>query len=146
MPRIERDGARLTLVAGTAYGETSPVATLSPTLYLAGEMAAGSALDLPSDVPERAVYLVDGAAGIDGRPLAVGSMAVLRAGSDARLTASAASRVAIIGGDPLAGERHLWWNFVSSSRERIAQAKRDWKEGRFASVAGDPEFIPLPEG
>ena len=145
MPRIERPGAVLTLIAGEAWGTRSPVETASPTFYAAGTLDAGAALAIPDEIEERAVYLVEGAIAIDGQRLAPGAMAVLRRSAQARIVAERASRLALVGGAPLEGERHLWWNFVSSSRERLEQAKSDWKEGRFPGVPGDPEFIPLPE-
>jgi len=145
IPQLTPPGAKLALIAGEAYGERSPVGSASPTFYLVGELETGAGLELPSGHRERAVYVVDGELELDGVTLGPGRMAVLRAGSLPRLTARLASRVALIGGEPLEGERHLWWNFVSSSRERIQQAKADWKDGRFAEVPGDHEFIPLPE-
>jgi redox-sensitive bicupin YhaK (pirin superfamily) len=145
LPRIELPGASLQLVAGAAYGERSPVATVSETLYLAGRLAAGAELALPDAAEERAVYVAQGELALDGERLAEGTMAVLRRGAAARVSARRDSLLALVGGAPLAGERHLWWNFVSSSRERIERAKADWREGRFGAVPGDPEWIPLPE-
>jgi len=145
LPRIERDGARLTLLAGTAYGERSPVETASPTLYLAGDLDAGASLPLPDEHAERGVYVAEGEVEVGGKTVGPGSLAVLRAGAAATVEARAASRVALLGGAPLEGERHLWWNFVSSSRERIERAKADWREGRFPAVPEETELIPLPE-
>ena len=88
---------------------------------------------------------MSGEVGIDGEGFPAGTMVVFRGGATPRLRANAAARVALVGGAPLAGRRHLWWNFVSSSKERIEQAKADWKSGRFDAVPGDSEFIPLPE-
>jgi redox-sensitive bicupin YhaK (pirin superfamily) len=145
LPRIERPGASLRLVAGAAYGERSPVETASETLYLAGRLAAGAELALPDAAEERAVYVAQGELALGGERLAEGAMAVLRGGAAARVSARRDSLLALVGGAPLAGERHLWWNFVSSSRERIERAKADWREGRFGAVPGDPARIPLPE-
>jgi redox-sensitive bicupin YhaK (pirin superfamily) len=146
IPRIEKPGAKLALVAGTAYGIESPVRAASPMFYVAGELDPGAGILLPDDHAERAVYVVDGEPVLDGQALAPGSMAVLREGAHVRLhSGQASSRVALVGGAPLAGERHLWWNFVSSSLERIERAKSDWKDGRFPLVPGETELIPLPE-
>jgi redox-sensitive bicupin YhaK (pirin superfamily) len=145
IPRVKAPGVDLALVAGTAYGEHSPVETASPMFYLAGEMLADASLALPTEHAERALYVVEGSVDLDGTLLQPGTMAVVRAGATPPIVAHEASRVALVGGAPLEGERHLWWNFVSSSRERLEQAKRDWKEGRFGSVPGDDEFIPLPD-
>jgi len=145
LPRVERDGARRTLIAGTAHGESSPVEVASPTFYLARELDAGGSLPVPDEHAERAVYVAEGEVEVGGKTVGPGSLAVLRAGAAATVAARAASRVALLGGAPLEGERHLWWNFVSSSRERIERAKADWREGRFPSVPEETDFIPLPE-
>jgi len=145
LPRVAFPGAELHLVAGAAYGERSPVETASETLYLAGELERGAVLELPPEHAERAVYVAEGEVELAGAVLGTGSMAVVRGGAQPRLEAREPSRLAVIGGAPLEGERHLWWNFVSSSRERIERAKSDWAEGRFPGVPGESEFIPLPE-
>ena len=109
-------------------------------------MPAGSELALPVEHEERAVYVIDGAIGCDAERAEAGRMLVFAPGAKTVLRAGPASRVVLIGGAPLEGARHIDWNFVSSSRERIEQAKRDWKEGRFPKVPGDEvEFAPLPE-
>jgi redox-sensitive bicupin YhaK (pirin superfamily) len=144
LPRVRSRGASLTLIAGEAWGERSPVETASQTFYAVGELESGAQIALPGDVPERAVYLVEGEVALEGETLSPGTLAVVRAGARPVLTAARASRVALAGGAALEGERHLWWNFVSSSAERIEQAKRDWRDGRFPGVPGDPESIPLP--
>lgn len=146
LPTIDRPGSHLTLIAGSAYGRRSPVRTASETFYLAGDLEPGAEIALPDEHEERAVYVVQGRLELDAESFGAGTMAVVRPGASPRLRAREASRVALLGGAPLAGERFLWWNFVSSSRERIEQAKSDWQSGRFAEVPGDPEFIPLPEG
>jgi hypothetical protein len=140
LPVTEVAGAQVRLILGEAFGLRSPVTTHSPTLYAEVRLPAGGELELPR-VAELAAYLVDGAAAVGDCALAAHTLAVID--RPARLRASSASRVMLIGGDPL-GERHVWWNFVSSSRERIERAKRDWKSGAFASVPGETEFIPLP--
>jgi redox-sensitive bicupin YhaK (pirin superfamily) len=107
-------------------------------------MPAGAELALPSDVAERAAYVAEGAVTIADRAYAEGTLAVARTGTPITLRASTASRVMVVGGEPL-GQRHIWWNFVSSSKERIEQAKQDWAAGRMGKVPGDDEFIPLPD-
>jgi redox-sensitive bicupin YhaK (pirin superfamily) len=144
LPEIARDGATVRLILGEAYGERSPVATYSPTLYAEARLAPGAELALPDGVSERAVYVAAGAITIGPRQFSEGTLAVAREGAEVSLRAAVATRVMIIGGEPV-GPRHIWWNFVSSSKERIEQAKRDWVEGRLGKVAGDDEFIPLPE-
>ncbi len=145
LPSLEIDGVRLRLIAGSAYGKTSPVKVFSPTFYLAAEMPAGSHLTLPFEHEERAVHLAEGAVGVEGQSLKVGQMAVFAASAEITLRAEAESRVMLLGGATMDGERHIWWNFVSSSKDRIEQAKADWKDGRFDAVPGETEFIPLPE-
>jgi redox-sensitive bicupin YhaK (pirin superfamily) len=146
IPDLARPGAKLHVVAGTAYGATSPVAVCSPTLYVAATLEAGATLALPDEHAERAIYIVEGELGAGERRVTPGAMAVFRPGA-ASVRALAPSRFVLIGGAPLDGERHIWWNFVSSSTERIERAKVDWAEGRFGVVPGDEkEFIPLPEG
>lgn len=146
LPRLAPPGARIALVLGEAWGERSPVATASPSFYAAVELEPGGGLALPDAAPERGVYLLEGEASLAGAALEPGTLAVVRPGVEPVLAATRRSRLAMIGGEPLTGERHLWWNFVSSSSERLERAKRDWREGRFPSVPDDPEFIPLPEG
>ncbi len=144
LPEITLGGATVRVIMGSAYGARSPVATHSPTLYLEVRLAAGSELTLPNDVSERAAYVTEGAVTIEGHEYGEGTMPVARTGADVRLRASVPSRVMVVGGEPL-GHRHIWWNFVSSSKERIEQAKRDWTEARLGTVPGDDEFIPLPD-
>jgi len=131
------------IIMGTAYGHASPVLTHSPTLYLEARLPVGAKLPLPR-APDLAVYVVTGGVQIAGRDYAEGTLAVAHAGADLALHATADSRVMVLGGEPL-GPRHIWWNFVSSSAERIERAKGDWAESRMGQVPGDDEFIPLPE-
>jgi len=144
LPMIDRDGCALRIVAGEAWGARSPVAVSSPTLYAAAELAAGVDLELPDEVAERAVYVAQGALGVAGARHEEGTLVEFAAGP-ASVRALADSRLVIVGGAPLDGSRHIWWNFVSSSPERIERAKQEWREERFASVPGDPERIPLPD-
>jgi redox-sensitive bicupin YhaK (pirin superfamily) len=143
IPTLEIGGARMRVLIGSAFGVTSPVAVRSPTLYLDIALSAGDALPLPP-AQERAVYVVDGDAQLDGEDIPPGRMLVLEPGEEPMLSADASARVVVVGGAPL-GRRRIWWNFVSSRRERIVQASEDWASGRFAPVPGETEFIPLPE-
>lgn len=145
LPAVDvRGGARVKLIMGSGFGATSPVPTYSPTLYAEAHVPTGAKLALPDDVTERGVLVVSGALEIEREHFEPGSMAVIRTGAAVTLNASADAHVLIVGGEPV-GPRHIWWNFVSSSKERIEQAKRDWTEGNFDPVPGDDEFIPLPE-
>ncbi len=147
IPRVERDGAALEIVAGASYGERSPVGVLSPTLYVHARLERGARLPVDDTHEARAVYVVEGAVSCDGEALAPGVLAVLRAEAPVEIVAAERSRVMLVGGAPLDGERHIEWNFVSSSKERIERAKADWREqnDRFAKVPGDDvEFVPLP--
>jgi len=144
LPEIQIDGCTVRVIMGSAFGHESPVVTYSPTLYLEVEMPQGARFVLPEGHVERAAYVVSGVVRVDRQDLAEGVMAVARAGAAVALTAVSDSRVMVIGGQPL-GIRHIWWNFVSSSQERIERAKEDWREGRIGKVGGDDEFIPLPE-
>ena len=143
LPELEVGGARLRVLVGSAFGATSPVVVRSPTLYLDIVLTAGDAFPLPL-AEERAVYVVEGAARLDGVGLPPGRMVLLDADSEPMLSADADARVVLIGGAAL-GHRHIWWNFVSSRKDRIVQAADDWAAGRFAAVPGETEFIPLPE-
>lgn len=146
LPRVRRDGAELTIIAGTAYGERSPVAVLSPTLYVDARLEPGARLQVDGEHAQRAVHVAEGPVRIGTAVLGSGVMAVLEPGAEVVVQAQGPSRVMLVGGAPLDGERHIWWNFVSSSRERIERAKDDWRNGRFGKVRGDEkESIPLPE-
>jgi len=145
VPVVEADGARIQVVAGSAFGVTSPVVTTSDTFYLSATLAASASLDIPVDVEERAVYVVAGKIRLGERELGVGTMAILEQGAPVRITATEPAIAVVLGGAKLPGKRFLYWNLVSSSRDRIEQAKNDWKNGRFAKVPGDDEFIPLPD-
>jgi len=146
LPRLRRDGAELTVIAGTAYGARSPVAVLSPTLYVDVRLEAGAGLEVDATHPRRAVQVVEGPVRIGSRHLVPGVMAVLRPGATVVIETEGPARVMLLGGAPLDGERHIWWNFVSSSKERIERAKDDWRSGRFGKVRGDEsESIPLPD-
>jgi redox-sensitive bicupin YhaK (pirin superfamily) len=146
LPRIAHEGGRLGVVLGEAYGARSPVNVASPTFYVDAELEANAVLDLPEAYEERAAYVVAGTVQCDDRVFAEGTMVVFRPGCEARVRTREPARLMLLGGARLEGERHLWWNFVASSQERIERAKADWREGRFPKVPGDEtEFIPLPE-
>ena len=144
MPIWEQAGVTLKLIAGTAYDQVSPVVTYSPILYLDVQMAEGSKFSLPQDYSERAIYSVSSELRINDQTVPQHRLAVLEAGASVDVQAPVTTRCMVIGGEPV-GERHKWWNFVSSRRDRIEQAKADWKSGRFATVPKETEFIPLPE-
>lgn len=153
LPEFERGGGRFRLILGTAWRHESPVEVFSPIFYLHAAVTSGSAIMLDIEHEERAVYLVSGKAALDGEALQPGEMAVLAAGRAPQLTASEDSILMLCGGTAL-GERHIFWNFVASDADFLAQAKLDWTqaaatgfpaEGRFTLPAGETEHIPLPE-
>ncbi len=147
LPLVERGGARLRIIAGEAYGASSPAVVHSPLFYVEAVLASGAELALPDGYADRAAYVVAGAVQSRAGRIEEGSMLIFEEGSPAVVTTDAPCHLMLLGGAPLDGERHVWWNFASSSKERIEKAKRDWKEGRFPKVPGDEqEFIPLPEG
>ena len=144
IPATRVDGAGVRVVLGAAYGVSSPVITQSETLYVEVILEPGQSVAVPR-AQELAVYVVEGSVTIGRQRVDAGVLAVLEAGASGRVSAGSAARIMFAGGDALDGERHIWWNFVSSSRERIEQAKRDWREQRFAGVPGEDDFVPLPE-
>ncbi|MRG95651.1 pirin family protein [Polyangium spumosum] len=146
IPVVTRPGAEIHVIAGTAYGAKAPTGILSPTLYAHARLEAGACLPVDEEHEERAVYVIDGRIECSGKAFAEGSMIVLRPGAPVEIRATERANVMLVGGARLEGERHIFWNFISSSKERIERAKADWREGRFAKVPGDEvEFIPLPE-
>jgi redox-sensitive bicupin YhaK (pirin superfamily) len=148
LPDVELEGSRLRVIAGTAYGEESPVRVLSPMFYVDGVLEAQAELAVPSpdEHAERAVYVAEGAIELGGDPVEEGTMALVDEGVEIAIRALRPSRVMLLGGAPLDGERHIWWNFVSSSEERIEHAKTRWTAREFPKVPGDEqEWIPLPK-
>lgn len=143
LPEWETGGITFRLIMGSLAGETSPVKTYSRTLYADLNVAAGARAGIPLEEREHALYVAEGAIAVDGEAVSAGVMVVLEGTEAVEVTASEASRVLLIGGDPL-GERHMYWNFVSDSTARIDQAKADWRDGNFDAVPGEHEFIPLP--
>jgi redox-sensitive bicupin YhaK (pirin superfamily) len=146
LPLVEAPGVRARVIMGTLWGETAPTACHAPTLYADIALDPGGSLPIDGEADERALYVAWGEASLDGLPLTPMTLYILRPGTAATLRSAAGARVMLCGGAAFEGPRFVWWNFVSSSRERINQAKADWREGRFPAVPGDDkEFIPLPE-
>ena len=145
LPAVTDRGVSLRLIVGGMFGQRAPVRTFSDMFYADAELAPGAALPLPAEHVERAVYVMQGAVEIAGDVFAAPRLLVFRPGDAITLRAADPSRVLLLGGEPMDGPRHIWWNFVSSSQDRIDAAKADWKSGRFAPVPDDREFIPLPE-
>lgn len=145
LPETEIGGVYLRMIAGTAYGLESPVVTASPMFYIDAQLAAGASLNMTNEHRERAIFVVEGEITIAEQTYGTSEMLVLTEDMDITLSSADGARVMLLGGAPIDGERHIWWNFVSSSKERIEQAKADWKAGRFDMIKGDDEFIPLPE-
>ncbi|HYL34018.1 MAG TPA: pirin family protein [Stellaceae bacterium] len=145
LPLMEGDGISARLIAGTLFGKTSPVTTQSPIFYADVTLRAGATVTMAPDYAQRAVYLLEGAVDCAGARHLPPQMLVFDSKARAAITAHEPARLLLLGGEPLDGERHIWWNLVSSSTDRIEQAKRDWQAGRFPKIPGDSEeFIPLP--
>jgi len=146
LPVIEHQGVVIRVIAGTLSGVRSPVETMHETIYADIEMMAGAEFCLEAGLgEERAVYIAAGALDIDGHLHTAERMLVLAPGSTARLRTRAPARLLLLGGAAMDGPRYIWWNFVSSRKERIEQAKADWQAGRFERVVDETELIPLPE-
>ena len=145
LPVLSGEGKTVRLIAGDAFGARSPVRTSTPMVYADVTLDAGAAIPLDPTYDERAIYTVSGAIDVAGDGFGPGQLLVLRPGDRITVRATQAARFMVLGGEPMDGPRHLWWNFVSSRPERIEQAKEDWRRARFDTVPGDYEFIPLPE-
>ena len=149
LPIVEDHGKRVRLICGSLYGARSPVRLLSDMFYAEVILEGNARLQVPKDYEERAAYVVEGSIALapDDETFHAGQLLVFKPGSEIILSAPASgqTRLMLLGGEPLEGRRHIWWNFVSSSPERIEQAKDDWKSGRFSRVVDETEFIPLPE-
>lgn len=147
LPLIENGGAKARVIMGSLWGQAAPTTCHAETIYADILLSAGGAIPIDAEADERAVMLVDGEGALDGVPLEKYLLYVIAPGAKVSLSSHAGGRAMLLGGEAFATERHVWWNFVSSSKERIEQAKADWLEGRFPVVPGDPdEYIPLPEG
>ncbi len=145
LPIIEGDGVTARVLMGSLWGQTSAVTQHSPTIYADIILAAGASLPIDAETDERAVMLTEGAASLDGTPLELFSLYILAPGEALTLKADCPARAMLLGGAAFATPRHVWWNFVSSSRERIVQASDDWTARRFPVVPGDEEeWIPIP--
>lgn len=146
LPRFEGEGKRVRLILGSLYGETSPAVFPHDCFYAEAVLAPGAVIPLDPDYDERAVYLASGRVDIAGQTFDAGQLLVFKPGDRISILAETNARLMLLGGEPMDGPRHIWWNFVSSSQERIDSAKEDWRQGRFSIVPGDEtEFIPLPE-
>jgi hypothetical protein len=146
LPLVETPGVSARVLMGSLWGATAATTCHAPTIYADMMLDAGASVPIDAEADERAVVVTEGAASIDSTPLDVFTLYVLAPGQPITLTASAQSRVMLLGGGAFATPRHVFWNFVSSSRDRINAAKHDWKAGRFPTVPGDDkEYIPLPE-
>lgn len=145
LPFLEGEGVRMRLITGELHGKRSPVETLSDMVYADAALEEKARLVVPATYEERALYLAEGSVEVDGTAFGVGDLLVLRPGSELVVKATTPTRMMLLGGEPLDGPRYIFWNFVSSSKERLEVAKADWKEGRFAPVPQETEFIPLPE-
>jgi redox-sensitive bicupin YhaK (pirin superfamily) len=146
LPIVAGDGKSVRVVIGSLYGQRSPVPTLSDTIMADAALSPGAVLPIDTQAEERALYVVAGEIDIGGDRFAAGRLLVFRPGDAMTVTAASEARVVLVGGAAMDGPRHIWWNFVSSRKERIEQAKAEWKLGRFDTVPGDEsEFIPLPD-
>ncbi len=145
LPVVEMPGATVRVIAGHAFGARSPVEVFSDMLYAAAELAPGASLRLAAEHAERGVYVVGGRAEIGGTTVGEGELAVLEEGLEIEMRAPVAARLMLLGGAKMDGPRFIWWNFVSSSKERIERAKADWRNDRFPPIPGETERIPLPE-
>ncbi|MEC4719309.1 pirin family protein [Noviherbaspirillum sp. CPCC 100848] len=144
LPVIQYPGVTMRLIVGSAYGQTAPARTYSDMFYLAVEMDAGSSFPLPAEHAQRAVYAVEGQVTVDGAPLAENHMAVPEDAREITIEAATRARLMLLGGAPMDGDRFVWWNFVSSSREAIEEAKERWRSQEFGKVPDETEWIPLP--
>jgi redox-sensitive bicupin YhaK (pirin superfamily) len=145
-PFINDDGAFVRVVVGSLYGKSSPVPTVHETMFGNIALRAGAAIPLDADHEERALYVVDGTIDISGDRFEPGRLLVFKPGDRVTIKAATDAHFVVLGGAPMDGPRHIWWNFVSSRKDRIEQAKAEWKAGHFGKVPGDEiEFIPLPE-
>ena len=146
LPLIEDNDVSARVIMGTLWGKTAPTTQHAATIYAEILLAPGGTIPIDAEADERAVMLVGGAAEIDGEPLALYGLSVLAPGAAMRLTSASGGRVMLLGGEAFRTPRHVWWNFVSSSHERINQAKADWRQGAFPKVVGETdEFIPIPD-
>lgn len=145
IPELVVGGAEVRVLIGEAFGQTSPVATFAPALYLDVQLKAGGTFEMPPLAPELAIYSVDSDFEVDGETVEAHTLVLLEPGVAVKISSSQATRFMVLGGEPLDGHRLMWWNFVSSRKERIVQASDDWAAQTMGQVEGETEFIPLPE-
>jgi len=145
LPTVNDSGFSARVIAGRSFGATSPVESVSPWFYTEVALQQGATVPLDPDHEERAIYVIEGDIEIAQERYQGPRLLIFRPGDRITVKANSAARMMFLGGDALEGPRHIWWNFVSSSKERIEQAKQEWKTGRFAPVPNEHEFIPLPE-
>ena len=146
LPTLERAGTRLRVIAGRAFGMESPVRVFAETFNVAVDLQPEAELDIAAEATQRALYVLEGDAQLDGSDIPDKQLVLLDPGTRHRLRAKTPLKAMLFGGEPLDAPRHMWWNFVSSSKDRIEQAKDDWQAGRFGLIPGDDvERIPLPE-
>ncbi len=145
LPVLETPGVQLRLIAGRGFGLTAPATTYSPMVYAAVEMAAGAVLAFPAEHEERAIYVAKGNVSVNGASMPEAHLALLDPGAVVSIEAQSAAELMLLGGAPMDGDRHIWWNFVASDRTLIEAAKQRWRDGGFPAVPGETEFIPLPE-
>jgi redox-sensitive bicupin YhaK (pirin superfamily) len=146
LPGLEADGVSLTIVAGEAFGQRSPVPVYSDLMYVDVVLRPGARLQVPAQHIERAMFVVSGEIEVAGQTGTFGEpqLVVFKPGAEVVLQARGGAHLMLVGGEPFPEARHVYWNFVSSSKERIEQAGDDWRQGRFPEIAGETEFIPLP--
>ena len=146
LPVIDDGGARATIIMGDLWGSRAPTTTYADTIYAEIVLAPGGQIPIDSPADERALMVVEGQASLDGEDLPLYSLIVIKPGDAPALRSEKGGRVMLMGGESFPTKRHAWWNFVSSDRDRIEQAKEDWANGRFPKVPGDEdEWIPLPD-
>jgi redox-sensitive bicupin YhaK (pirin superfamily) len=149
LPVIEGEGKLVRLITGSLYGAQSPVHTLSEMFYADITLVEGARLPVPAEHEERAAYIVEGSVEVlsEDSTYSAGQLLIFKPSAEITLRAheSSHTRIVLLGGEPMDGDRHIWWNFVSSSKDRIEQAKEDWRMGRFAPVPEEMEFIRLPD-
>jgi redox-sensitive bicupin YhaK (pirin superfamily) len=144
LPVVEDKGLKARVIAGQAFGAKASVAMVSDWFYVEVTAEAGTSVPLDANYEERAVYLVEGEVDIAGDKFAAPQMLIFRPGDAITIKTTTKTRMMYLGGTAMEGPRHIWWNFVSSRKERIEAAKEDWKSGRFGPVPNETEFIPLP--
>ena len=146
LPSVLDNGVSMRVIMGTFAGLVSPTPTYSKTVYVDVAMATGKRLQVPADIEERAIYVISGEVSIEGDSFAAHRLVVFKPGSEIIITARTDTHFVLLGGDSIGSKRYIWWNFVSSSHEKIEQAKEEWRTGKFDIVPGDEEeFIPLPQ-